>query len=926
MKIPYIVVFLSKNADFSIGFNSTACKLNTTKVLLKPHPTSLLKNMSKFRLMKKQYQLLLFSLLFHAAALLPGNAKAQCTNAQINWDYLDYLHRSTTAYSNYITAGMYPSMVQTQSFAIGVNRLTISHNYVTANNIGENTTHTGEAGSRGTGADVEFRGNGIITCTFDNAVTNTSFSLYDIDRNQVVAVTAFNGATPVNITMASVSGTTLTVVGSGGTTPVATANNTTVANNATNASLNIDIAASITSFVITVTATGTCSGGSCGSGGTENGAFWLSDITACVTGSFPTNYYTVSEPFTGQPAYVLAVHDQNTIYMVDPATGRAVSLFTDATARVLEINDLAYDPYKRILYYSVDGLERCTPAGAPDSVRYIRKYDFNTEQISQVIDNVNNAPFNIPTFYYGLESASSAFYNGSLYQGVEGTQSGSTNTGREGIVWRIDFAADSITPIKACQVFALPVDNGSSLLHDWGDIIIKDGILYDFNAAAASSVGNYNLLNLQTKTMTTHNGVRTSDKPRQAGQQWDGTLLWLHDSVTTYNGTNVLTLPKRKIVAAPRSVTWVLGAGDAAEAFRPKADFGDAPSTYDPDPKSPALNERDTAIRIGTTYDWEWNKNTSTDATGDGSDEDGLAYVPIFARMINQYVVQVQVWNNSGANATLCAWFDYNGNGVFDVSEGLAPITVSSMASYQSFYLSWTGISSPLNNGDYTYLRIRITSAANSMTASNPTGYFNDGETEDYRVLVDDFPLSVNMLSFQAKALNNAISRLNWSTASEENFSGFGVERSADGVSWSTIGFVNSKGNNRSGNNDYVFDDLQPLKGKSYYRLKLTDINSIFRYSEVRQIFIKDALEQVLLIPNPASSNTSVFVNSNVNAEALIILQDMQGRRLRTEKYRLSTGNNSIQLNNLSQLSNGTYIVQVITGQQSIGKKLLINK
>lgn len=178
-------------------------------------------------------------------------------------------------------------------------------------------------------------------------------------------------------------------------------------------------------------------------------------------------------------------------------------------------------------------------------------------------------------------------------------------------------------------MFALPVDNGSSLLHDWGDIIIKDGILYDFNAASSSSAGNYNLLNLQTRTMSTYNGIRTSDKPRQAGQQWDGTLLWLHDSVTTYNGTNVLTLPKRQIVAAPRSVTWVAGAGDAAEAFRPKADFGDAPSTYDPDPKSPALNERDTAIRIGTTYDWEWNKNTSTDATGDGSDEDGLAYVPI---------------------------------------------------------------------------------------------------------------------------------------------------------------------------------------------------------------------------------------------------------------------------------------------------------
>lgn len=881
--------------------------------------------MSKFRLMKKQYQLLLFSLLFHTAALLTGNVKAQCTNAQINWDYLDYLQTNTASYSSYISGGLYASMVQTQSFAIGVNRLTITHNYSAANNRGENISHTGEAGSRGTGADVEFRGNGVITCTFDNAVTNTSFSLYDIDRNQVVAVTAFNGATPVNITMASVSGTTLTVVGSGGTAPVATANNTTVANTATNASLNIDIAASITSFVITVTATGTCSS-SCGGGGTENGAFWLSDITACVSGSFPTDYYTVSEPFTGQPAYVLAVHDLNTIYMVDPATGRAVSLFTDTTARVREINDLAYDPHKRILYYSVDGLERCTPAGAPDSVRYIRKYDFNTEQISQVINNVNSAPFNIPTFYYGLESASSAFYNGSLYQGVEGTQSGSTNTGREGIVWRIDFAADSITPIKACQVFALPVDNGSSLLHDWGDIIIKDGILYDFNAASSSSAGNYNLLNLQTRTMSTYNGIRTSDKPRQAGQQWDGTLLWLHDSVTTYNGTNVLTLPKRQIVAAPRSVTWVAGAGDAAEAFRPKADFGDAPSTYDPDPKSPALNERDTAIRIGTTYDWEWNKNTSTDATGDGSDEDGLAYVPIFARMINQYVVQVQVWNNSGANATLCAWFDYNGNGVFDVSEGLAPITVSSMASYQSFYLSWTGISSPLNNGDYTYLRIRITSASNSMTASNPTGYFNDGETEDYRVLVDDFPLTVNMLSFQAKSVNNAIGRLNWSTSAEVDFTGFNVERSYDGTNWNVIGFVAAKGNNLSGTNSYEFDDPQPLKGRSSYRLKLLNRNNINHYSEVRNIIIKEAIDKVSLIPNPASTYATISINSNVNAEAYISLQDMQGRRFRNERYRLIAGTNSITLNNLNQLPDGTYIIQIIANQQVISKKIIIGK
>lgn len=64
---------------------------------------------------------------------------------------------------------------------------------------------------------------------------------------------------------------------------------------------------------------------------------------------------------------------------------------------------------KRIIYYSVDGLERCTPAGSPDSIRHIKKYDMNTETISTLISDVKTAPFNIPTFHAGLESGGAAF-------------------------------------------------------------------------------------------------------------------------------------------------------------------------------------------------------------------------------------------------------------------------------------------------------------------------------------------------------------------------------------------------------------------------------------------------------------------------------------------------------------------------------------
>jgi GEVED domain/Secretion system C-terminal sorting domain len=860
-------------------------------------------------------------------------AKAQCTAAQTNWDNLDYLSIQGGSMANYLTyintPALYTSMVQTQSFAIGVNRLTITHNYTSANNLGENNTNTAEAGSRGTGADVQYRGNGIITVSFDSPVSATSFSLYDIDRSQTAAVTALNGVTPVNITMAKLSGTVIAVTGSGTTTPVATATGTNVTNSSTDGTLNIDIPGTITSFTITITATGT--------NGSEDGSFWLSDINACVTGSFPTNYYAIAQPFTGQPSYILAVHDLNTVYMVDPATGRAVSIFTDNSPRVREINDLAYDPYKRIIYYGVDGLERCTPAGLPDSTRYIRKYDLNTETISQVINNVNAAPFNIPTYYFGLETGGAAFYNSSLYLAIDGTQVNASGNvvlvGREAALWRIDFAADSITPTKACQAYAQPEDNGSSLTHDWGDVTIKDGTLYDFNRARASAAfSNYNVFNMQTGATTTHPSFSGAhNRPTQAAQDWTGQLYWISDSITTYNGTNVLTYPKNKIVAAPRSETWVLGAGDAAEAFRPKADFGDAPVSYDPVALSPALHERDSALYLGPTFstgwDWEWNKQTSADATGDGADDnDGLTFVSIFDKSTGNYLVQARVYNNTGANATLIGWFDYNGNNAYDPSEALTPITVTSSPAVQLVNLFWSGITSPIANGTYTFLRLRLTSAANGMTAANPTGYFNSGEVEDYRVLVDLFPLSANLVAFDAKAVSNSTARLTWTTTFEETLSGFTIERSADGTNWNSIGFLNAKGDKRSGINEYVFNDMQALKGKSYYRLKLLDANGVFHYSEVKSIQMKDMLTLISVMPNPAKDNATVYISniSIANTNATVILMDMQGNKMSTQKFLLVPGANSITLKNLDKLSRGAYIVQVITAEMIVNRKLII--
>ncbi|HEV7781717.1 MAG TPA: GEVED domain-containing protein [Chitinophagaceae bacterium] len=851
------------------------------------------------------------------SAITGNKAAAQCTNATVNWDNLDY-YITTGSYSGYVTA----AMAATQRFAIGMNAVTIAYSGTLTNN-GESNGNTADAGNdvsytTGTGGS----NTATIILTFDREVTALRFSLYDIDSRQQVSVNSKNGLglTLNNTTLAKRSGGVLTLspVSGIGANPMATSSNTTVGSSSNDGTVDVTVAGPVKTITISLSNTGTVS----------SADIYLGDITACVVGSFPDDYYTISKPYDNQPEWVLAVHDLNTVYMVDPSNGRAVALFTDPNVRVREINNLSYDPYKRIVYYSVDGLERCTPAGNPDSITFIKKYDVTTGVISYLISDINASPYNLPTFEAGLESGGAAFYGSSLYSGVEAYKlTGTKNSGRESVINRIDFAADSLTPVSVCQVFALPVDNGSANIHDWADFVVKDGVIYDFSSS--TTLGNGRALHIDMQTnqiLTTINPNVSANVMRQTAQTWDGRILWVHNEIGQYNGTTSNTVTnKQTIFNAPRSATWVGPAGDAAEAFRPMTDFGDAPASYDPVSTSPALNEKDSALRIGATLDLEWAKNTSANASGDGADEDGLAFVPILDPSVHAYLAPVSVYNHTGGNAYLSAWLDYNGNGLFDAGEGLAPITVPSGTGMQSFNLYWTGITSPIASGTYTYLRIRITSN-NTLTTAKATGYFLDGETEDYRVLVDDFPLSVNVLTFNAKAMNSSTGRLTWTTSDENNLSGFDIERSTDGINWSPIGFVNAKGNGSGVTTDYLYNDVHALKGKSYYRLKLKDQSPSFQYSEIRNITIRDYAAEVSITPNPAKTTATVYINSDVNADAVIVFHDMQGRKLRTTKHRLFTGGNSLVLNNLDQLPDGTYIVQIITGQEIINRKIVIGK
>ena len=556
-------------------------------------------------------------LLFCFLSLGTLRTGAQCasgyTQCQLNWDNLDFFYNGGS-YSSYIT----DAQEMTQRFGIGPNMLTMTMSSSIIVTSSESNSHTGEL-TGFTGDDVMFNpsANGLsITLTFATPVMNVSFALYDIDRSASLDITAADASSgALTVTATPEASTILSVSGSPGKTVTAGTNSLAYSSN--DGSVTINVAGSeanpVKTIVITITQRG------------SDTPFFMSDINACVSGSFPSNWHQGfdNQPFTGnvenQPDYFLITPDNNSCYMMDPATGRCWWLFTDATRTYM--NSFAYDPDNKILYYITEN------PSLNSSNKQLKKYDFNTESSSVVINDIETT-LGIPTYNAGIESAAGAFYDGYLYLGIEGGQS--TSSIRESVVYRID-----LTNNTACQVYGTPSYDGSGIVHDWADFLVRDGELINYNSARRSSnygYSSYTHFNFTTGAATTYMNPNSSRKfSGQAGMSWNGTMYMIYDSVWSYNAgaiTFASTVSVVTVPGDPAPPAWNGNAGDGSDPFRPKSDFGDAPATYDPNSNAPAVHERSEAIRLGATWDREWLKSR---ATANNAWVAATRYVPFLA-------------------------------------------------------------------------------------------------------------------------------------------------------------------------------------------------------------------------------------------------------------------------------------------------------
>ena len=183
-------------------------------------------------------------------------------------------------------------------------------------------------------------------------------------------------------------------------------------------------------------------------------------------------------------------------------------------------------------------------------------------------------------------------------------------------------------------------------------------------------------------------------------------------------------------------------------------------------------------------------------------------------------------------------------------------------------------------------------------------------------------PLPVKFKSFTA-ARNHSAVALTWVTASEQNNSGFAIERLIGAGGWQQIVFIPSRaaGGNSDAELSYQYSDLNITNAISQYRLKQIDFDNKSAHSDIRAVRGDGQVGKTIVYPNPSNNGRVSVVFEDVTSTRDVSLTDMSGRMIKQIK---GVTNNNIQFDNLMP---GIYSLSVVNRESGVRvvEKIIVN-
>ncbi len=166
-----------------------------------------------------------------------------------------------------------------------------------------------------------------------------------------------------------------------------------------------------------------------------------------------------------------------------------------------------------------------------------------------------------------------------------------------------------------------------------------------------------------------------------------------------------------------------------------------------------------------------------------------------------------------------------------------------------------------------------------------------------------NLPLPIELIAFDAIAVDNAHVHCLWTTASERDNDHFTVERSRDAVLFEEVGQVPGAGHSNTPLH-YTFNDMRPYPGVSYYRLRQTDFDGTATWSQAVPVHFTTTVG-VSVYPNP---NNGAFTIHRQQADLPLSLQltDGLGRLVHSWNMPQGVDRQSVQFD----LASGAYTLR----------------
>ncbi len=205
---------------------------------------------------------------------------------------------------------------------------------------------------------------------------------------------------------------------------------------------------------------------------------------------------------------------------------------------------------------------------------------------------------------------------------------------------------------------------------------------------------------------------------------------------------------------------------------------------------------------------------------------------------------------------------------------------------------------SPLVDGNTYYIAVDGTAGDNCVWTFSGTGII----------------LPITYKSLEANHYGS-YAEINWITASESNNDYFTVQRTLDGVKFENIETIDGAGNSKE-DIRYSYVDSNPYDGVSYYRIKQTDFDGKYKYSDIKAVSNIAKSKELVLAPNPATDLMSLNFGLERTGDYTIRIVDYAGRIVFEKTVHGYKGDISSAID-LSEMDKGLYNLILITGEET---------